>query len=396
MPKRILLLTHCFSPYAMPESYLMAKRMGNLCNAEVDVITMEAFFPWMKKDLNFYEYAKRRFSKIKYLSPPKWYKYLPFSKLESFFSLPDPYAYLLPLYKKALSSLNSYDCVVTWSMYHSIHLLGPFIKKNYPALPWIAHLSDPWATNPFSSSQLGVVKAVNKTLEARVFKSADALTFTSKESLELSLGGEKEYMEKSHTIPHCFDPKLYPLCERQNKIFTIRYIGSFYKERNPLCLIEAIKLLQKDNPELCISSKIKIEFIGPSEFCIGKLTNGLPEGLIEQKPSVDYMTSLKLMKEADLLLIIDAPFENSPFLPSKLVDYIGAERPIYGITPQGTAQRIIEEMGFLTAHPDDIEKIANHLKIMISEPPKFCTPISQHFHVKTSAKNFMDVVANLM
>jgi glycosyltransferase involved in cell wall biosynthesis len=379
MPKKILLLTHCFSPYAMPESYLMAKRMGNLCNAKVDVITMEAFLPWMKKDLNFYEYAKKKFSNIKYLSPPKWYKYLPFSKLESFFSLPDPYTYLLPLYKKALSSLSDYDYVVTWSMYHSIHLLGPFIKKNYPSLP-----------------HLGIVKAVNKALEAKVFKLADALTFTSKESLEVSLRGQREYIEKSHVIPHCFDPKLYPPCEKPNEIFTIRYIGSFYKERTSLCLIEAIKLLHKDAPELCHSSKFKIEFIGPSEFCIDKLTDGLPKDLIEQRPPVDYMTSLKLMKEADLLLIIDAPFEKSPFLPSKLIDYIGAERPIYGITPQGSAQQTIEEMGFLTAHPSDTTRIASQLKSILQNHPKATHSISKCFHVETCAKNFMDVITNLL
>jgi hypothetical protein len=43
---------------------------------------------------------------------------------------------------------------------------------------------------------------------------------------------------------------------------------------------------------------------------------------------VGYQESLKLMSEADALLVIDAPADQSVFLPSKLIDYIGAGRPI--------------------------------------------------------------------
>ncbi len=73
------------------------------------------------------------------------------------------------------------------------------------------------------------------------------------------------------------------------------------------------------------------------------------------------------MQKADLLLMIDAPTNLSPFLPSKLIDYIGANKPIFVITPTGTAQKLIEEMGFLVANPDNPEDIASKLSIVIQE-----------------------------
>ncbi len=57
----------------------------------------------------------------------------------------------------------------------------------------------------------------------------------------------------------------------------------------------------------------------------------------------------------------------SPFLPSKLIDYIGANKPIFGITSPGTAQKLIEEMGFLVAHPNDPADIANKFMLMIQQ-----------------------------
>jgi hypothetical protein len=66
---------------------------------------------------------------------------------------------------------------------------------------------------------------------------------------------------------------------------------------------------------------------------------------------VDYKTSLALMESADLLLVIDAPFDQSVFLPSKLVDYIGAQRPIFAITPPGTSAKLVSDLGGMVAHP---------------------------------------------
>ena len=71
------------------------------------------------------------------------------------------------------------------------------------------------------------------------------------------------------------------------------------------------------------------------------------------RPTVDYLTSLSLMSCADGLLVIDAPAETSVFLPSKLIEYIGAARPALGITPPGAASKLITELGGWVADPTD-------------------------------------------
>jgi glycosyltransferase involved in cell wall biosynthesis len=54
--------------------------------------------------------------------------------------------------------------------------------------------------------------------------------------------------------------------------------------------------------------------------------------------------ALAYAKGADVLLLIDASIDNSPFLPTKLAEYIFMDRPILGITPDpGTSADVTRE-----------------------------------------------------
>jgi hypothetical protein len=86
---------------------------------------------------------------------------------------------------------------------------------------------------------------------------------------------------------------------------------------------------------------------------------------VQFKGSVDYLKSLELMKTADYLILIDAPSETkSIFFPSKLVDYIGANKPIVVISPDGTSRRVALENDisyFTLEQTEDISKFLDSL-----------------------------------
>ena len=71
------------------------------------------------------------------------------------------------------------------------------------------------------------------------------------------------------------------------------------------------------------------------------------------------------MSDADMLLILDAPVEQSVFFPSKLVDYIGAKRPIFALTPEGACADILRKVGGLVASPSSVESIKDGLVMAI-------------------------------
>lgn len=257
------------------------------------------------------------------------------------------------------------DILVTFGAPMSDHLIGLELKKLY-RWPWIAHFSDPWVDNPFSNYD-SLTRALNASLERRVVNQADRLIFTSEETLELVMAKYGlESRAKARVLPHAFDPQLFvkrPAAD--NPELTIRYLGDLYGRRTPAPLFEALGRILASEPEAL--ADVRFELIGPTyDLPLQKLGLGnLPEGLVAVKDPVTYLESLSLMAAADGLLVIDAPAKKSVFLPSKLIDYLGAGRPILGLTSPGTSAALINELGGWVASPDDAEAVAATIKTFL-------------------------------
>jgi glycosyltransferase involved in cell wall biosynthesis len=84
----------------------------------------------------------------------------------------------------------------------------------------------------------------------------------------------------------------------------------------------------------------------------------------EQLP---YKESLKKCAGCDVLLLIDAATSiPSPFLPSKLVDYLAFKKPIFGLTSiVGASADLIRQLGFPVIAPDDPLAIATALETLL-------------------------------
>jgi len=264
--------------------------------------------------------------------------------------------------------MNHYasDILVTFGHPMSDHLIGLEIKKLY-GMPWIAHFSDPWVDNPLNKLD-PLTKAMNLFLERKVLQAAERLIFTSQETVDLVMAKyPKEWRAKVRVLPHAFDSQLYPKPSRDpHSKIVIRYLGNLYGHRTSKPLFKALRyILSSDPPSL---ADVCFEIIGYRPRWSSKLDslNGLPETLVITKPPVNYLESLSLMASADGLLVIDAPAEKSVFLPSKLIDYIGASRPILGLTPPGAAATLIAKLGGWVADPSNDTALIETLQSFIT------------------------------
>jgi glycosyltransferase involved in cell wall biosynthesis len=257
------------------------------------------------------------------------------------------------------------DILVTFGAPMSDHLIGLELKRRY-GWPWIVHFSDPWVDNPFNNHD-SLTRALNASLERRVVRLADRLIFTSEETLELVMAKyPEELRRKARVLPHGFDPELFGTRpEVKNSKLTIRYLGDLYGRRTPAPLFAALSRILASEPEAL--ADVSFELIGPTyDLPLNKLGLGdLPTGLVAVKDPVNYRESLSLMAAADGLLVIDAPAKKSVFLPSKLIDYLGAGRPILGLTPPGTSAALINQLGGWVASPDDVEAVAAAIKAFL-------------------------------
>lgn len=296
------------------------------------------------------------------------------------------------------------DRLLTFGEPMSDHLVGKRLRSKL-SIPWIAHFSDPWVDNPFRK-YFFLSKWINRCLEKSVIRDADSIVFTSEETLELVM---KKYPEswrsKAYVVAHGYQTDLYPSVPYPKKStpLVFRYVGNFYGNRTPEPLFEGLVELQKINPRLL--DGIRIELVGstPKRMFKTPAYRALPNGLIKSTPTVSYLKSLQLMAESDLLMVIDAPnSEVSVFLPSKLIDYVGAGKPIIGLVPPGASANLIRRLGGVVADPQRTESIADmlleaitlcHKRRETSHDSLWGEPsVREAYNIKTVARSFFDIV----
>lgn len=300
---------------------------------------------------------------------------------------------------------EKYECIMTRSMPPESILIGKRIKEKYPHVKWIASLADPIANNPYeikayiddyptlNNKEKTELKAALKSADmealqtweqrpetginllcklkkwqADVIKNADLII--SPTAVQLSyMEGKSEWNPKYFALPHSFDEALYPKASEDfHEKLVFSYIGYSDRQRSLEPIVHAVRLLkQRGCPFL---KQLEIRFIGNNPRYIKDMVlDYFLDDIIQVKDGVGYYDSLRLMRESDWLIHVDAYFEElhssggSIFFAGKLADYIGAGRPIFALTGKGSpADEIVSKYGGVCLGASDITEIANVLE----------------------------------
>lgn len=325
---------------------------------------------------------------------------------------------------KELSKKEKFDAIMTRSLPPESQLVGLKIKEIDKEIPWIISLGDPIANNPYETfvylmqnrhklirnlyfhaphffldKICPLIKRPNfaklselNVLEKTVINAADVVITPTEEQAKFIMHNEEIYNKKSLVVPHSYCEKLYPkTAESKNEKFTFTFIGHSDFLRSVEPIVKALNILKELNPE--ILNKIKIRFVGniPSKIKDMVYVFFLQDIVSIEEPC-DYFRSLEIMQESDCLIHIDAFFHilnhGSIFFAAKIADYLGAKKPILGITDKlSPAGKIISTCGgeCCSDSPYDIAK--NIVKI-VDNQPKINIEEAEKYESKQVAKNF--------
>jgi hypothetical protein len=354
---KVVFLSYAFPPQAAPRA-VQVSRLAKYSSLQIRVLCAgtPGTEPALRAGVEVMSFPD---------ASPRWWR-----RAKRLLYLPDserPWADRLARTVLAQDLIARGDVLVTFGQPMSDHLAGLTIKRRL-GVPWIAHFSDPWSDNPYLSPNL-FSRLRRRNMERQVLAAADHAMFTSHETMELVM---RKYPagwgDKASVLPHAYDPlfqvQTLPPRERDGALI-LRHLGNFYGRRNPLMLVQALVLLLRTQPRVLDNVRIELvgRWVGHERW--SPADSGLPEALLSFHKSIEYEESLRQMRNADALLIIDAPFEQNVFFPSKLVDYFWARRPILALTPPGTSANIVAASGGLLASPETPETIAAGLLNLI-------------------------------
>lgn len=277
-----------------------------------------------------------------------FHKTLEFPDVELMFKIP-----------KIIRNEKNIDLLITVAIPHPIHwgasLAKWKYKKNFPKI-WIADCGDPYMGNKFHHHYFYF-----KFIEKWFCKNVDFITIPFEGA---KTGYYIEFHEKLRIIPQGFSFIDINILEEfiENDVLTFVYAGVFYENiRDPCLFLEYIS-----------QSKVDFRFIiyTRSKSILEPYLDILGNRLIV----LDYLSREELLKElakSDFLVNFENGTENQ--IPSKLIDYALAKRPILSIKSNVLEKELIDS--FLNRNYESQLIVEN---------------IDQ-FNIKNVANNFMNL-----
>ncbi|MEW6990612.1 glycosyltransferase [Colwelliaceae bacterium 6441] len=247
--------------------------------------------------------------------------------------------------------IEKYKPDVIWSTYpvSTAHNIAYHLSK-HSGLPWIADYRDP-VQSRYDESVKHVLNLTQR-IEAKVINNASKVVFTTERASTLYQSLYPDLpLNKFHVIENGYDEGNFQLDEvksgsedKTNKL-TLLHSGAVYVNgRDPDEIFKAISSLKQSGELTNDNFELVFRGIDGAGYQQRVSELGIVD-LIQFKPSISYMESLKEMMAADALLVIQGPlFRNQ--IPGKLFEYIRSTLPILALTSKtGATADLLQDVG---------------------------------------------------
>ena len=387
MKKKCLVITYCYPPHQSPESYITGKFIRGISKYwEIDVLSLKYDEKleklWNTKKLNVFRLdIPTIFRKV--LNIPR----LPFR--------PDRFILLNRHVKRELKNFNleKYDIFFTRSQFHSVHLIGLYLKKKFPKVKWITSFSDPWTNNPYQKN-LRVLEYFNNYFKEKVLKKSDLLIFPLENLKDhFNQNSKHDIKKKSIIVPHSFDQTFF-LKKVKARKFKISFFGKIYADRNIIPLFDSIEQLHNEIKQLEANFYIDSEFLINNKKLISHYRK-----YFMIKSYIPYSEYIKNVKNSSLLIVLDVDTNDGKyFFQSKLVDYLGSKNMILHVGKSDTYNKKLILMNNCFSCLNEKKHIKETITKIINRKRKFtCNKkLIDTFELKNVASTFIKKSKNFI
>ena len=270
------------------------------------------------------------------------------TRVNRWVAVPDPYfAWVGPAVLKGreIFKRERFDVILSSSPRASVHLVAAVLSE-HASVPWLADYRDPWSTYQFRQYPTRAHKASHEKLEAWALGRAAAVTAVNRPIVDDLVARHPVAAGPRARAPQRVRPRRAAGRRPLGDGFWIVHTGRLYgREQQVAAFLEALAAQPPD---------VKALFVGVDESRVRPDADRLGLGdRVRVEPLVPLPVALGYQRAADALLLVNGRTPES--MSSKVFEYLEAGRPVFAISPAGSAARgLFAEVGGGTCVlPDD-------------------------------------------
>jgi glycosyltransferase involved in cell wall biosynthesis len=248
------------------------------------------------------------------------------------------------------------------------HLVAGTLKVQ-TGLPWIADFRDPWIEEGTYPRPGSLRYWCESRLERFVLSRADRITTTTPEfSQDLMARYPDLPSEKFSAILNGFDEEDFRELSDSKGLdrFEILHAGLVTPEyRDPLPFLRIVSQVIQDRT--LPREEVRITFLGGGSYLESSAFHhavadlGLSD-LVQVLPRIPHREALRRLRDAAVLLLLQASDDTRSLIPAKTFEYLRVGRPILAVTCEGATSEMVRKANAgVVVHPADAEKMRRAL-----------------------------------
>jgi glycosyltransferase involved in cell wall biosynthesis len=223
------------------------------------------------------------------------------------------------------------DAIFSSSPRPSVHVVAATLSR-LSGVPWLADYRDPWTTYQFRRYPTAAHRAAHRWLEAQALRAAAAVSGVNQPILDDLLARHPQLAGRTHVLPNGFDRAELADEVSLGDGFWFVHTGRLYgRERQVEGLLHGFASLPDD---------VRLLFVGVDESKVRPAAERAGVWRrVRVEPPVPLSRSLGLQRAASALLLVNGRRPES--MSSKVFEYLQAGRPIFAVSPAGSAARAL-------------------------------------------------------
>ncbi len=229
-----------------------------------------------------------------------------------------------------------FDAILSSFPSGSAHLVAASLARR-SGLPWIADYRDPWPTNRHYSYPTSAHRRAAEHLEAWALRHAAAATAVNGPIADDLRRRHPHLADRVHVLPNGFDRGEDVADVSLGEGFWFVYTGRLYRRLEQTAHFLDAMAQQADD--------VNVLFLGIDDPVIRAYAERLGcHTRVHLRPFVQRPQALGFQRAADALLLVTGLAPES--LSSKVFEYLASGRPVFAITPSGSAAaRLLADAG---------------------------------------------------